>query len=159
MEISLSKRNETTLAVKFIIFYKDGIAKIKNVPGRRWIPEESIWSLPYTLEVINQLLMTFKDCKFYVEPQLLEECYLLQSYEQVNISDSLSNVSQWDSVLRQSLKDELLLRGYSSKTVKAYLGQVERFSITLKSRICSGIIKQFITTHYICYKKIALIPM
>ncbi|MEK3917725.1 tyrosine-type recombinase/integrase [Paenibacillus sp. FSL H7-0331] len=127
MEISLSKRNETTLAVKFIIFYKDGIAKIKNVPGRRWIPEESIWSLPYTLEVINQLLMTFKDCKFYVEPQLLEECYLLQSYEQVNISDSLSNVSQWDSVLRQSLKDELLLRGYSSKTVKAYLGQVERF--------------------------------
>ncbi|QYR19648.1 site-specific integrase [Paenibacillus sp. sptzw28] len=134
MEISLSKRNKTTLAVKFMVFYKDGITKIKNLPGRRWIPEESIWAFPYTLEVLNQILTVFKDCKFYVEPQLLEECYLLQSYEKANNSDSLSNVAQWGSVQRQSFKDELLLRGYSSKTIKAYLGQAERFFNYIKGQ-------------------------
>jgi hypothetical protein len=46
----------------------------------------AVKSLPYTLEVLKQLLMVFKDCKFCVEPQLLEECYLLQSYENENNS-------------------------------------------------------------------------
>jgi integrase/recombinase XerD len=97
MEIFVSKRNETTLGVKFTAFIQDGISKIKKIPGRRWIPEESIWSLPYTLEVLKQLLMVFKDCSIHAEPQLLEECY-------------------------------------SSKTVKAYLGQVERFFNYIKEQ-------------------------
>jgi integrase/recombinase XerD len=72
MEISLSKRDEATLAVKFMVFNKDDITKIKKLSGRRWIPEESVWSLPYTIEMVDQLLNAFKNCKFHVEAQLLE---------------------------------------------------------------------------------------
>lgn len=139
MEISLSKRNEKTLAVKFLVYYKEGITKIKNLSGRKWIPEDSIWSVPYTIEVIGQLLNVFKNCKFHIESQLLEECYLLQIWlnsQKENTSDSLFLVPQWNSDQERRLKNELLLRGYSPKTIKAYCGQVERlFTYSLEQHV------------------------
>ncbi|UJF35506.1 tyrosine-type recombinase/integrase [Paenibacillus hexagrammi] len=64
-----------------------------------------------------------------MDSQLLEECYLLQSYyisQKENASESIFLVPQWDSDHEKRLKNELLRRGYSPKTLKAYCGQVER---------------------------------
>src|SRR5688572_6719438 len=100
MEIFLSKRDEATLAVKFMAFNKDDITKFKNLSGRRWLPEESVWSLPYTMEMVEQLLHAFENCKFHVEAQLLEECYLLQSWhnsQKENTSNSPLFAPQWNA--------------------------------------------------------------
>lgn len=80
MEISVSIRNETTLAVRFLVFYKEGITRIKTIPGRRWIPNKSVWSIPYTLQAVEQLLTVFADCKIHIDGPLLEECYVLQDW-------------------------------------------------------------------------------
>ncbi|OXM82701.1 tyrosine-type recombinase/integrase [Paenibacillus rigui] len=127
MEIHLSKRNEDSLAVKLFAFNKEDVAKIRSIPGRRWNPDELVWLLPYTLKVITELLMIFKDKAVIIDPQLLEECEFLRSSDESATSDPLAVLPPWGAEQRQRLKDELLLRGYSSKTVKAYLGQVDRF--------------------------------
>ncbi|WP_052703036.1 hypothetical protein [Paenibacillus beijingensis] len=78
MEISLTKRDETALAVKFNNFNHNDIAKLKSLSGRRWIPEQSIWTVPYTIQKVDQLLNLFNDSIFHVDAELLEECYILQ---------------------------------------------------------------------------------
>lgn len=132
MDISVAKRDESTLGIKFMIYYKEGIEKIKNIPGRKWIPEESIWSIPYTIESVETLLSVFHHCRFHIESQLLEECYLLQSRrtseKTTQFPDILSfHQLHWNNDQEQKLKKELILRGYSSKTIKAYCNQVKRF--------------------------------
>ncbi|XEC97294.1 phage integrase N-terminal SAM-like domain-containing protein [Paenibacillus tarimensis] len=115
MEISVSKRDEMTVAVKFHGFNKQGIEKIRTIPGRRWNPDESVWTIPYTIETVSKFLNVFKDCNLQIEAQLLEECYLLKAWHKRN------------SFQEQRLKEELQLKGYSPKTIRAYSGHVERF--------------------------------
>lgn len=130
MDIFLSKRDEITLAVKLKSFCKEDVARIKKFPGRKWIPEDSVWSLPYTMETVKKLLTDFKDCSIHVEAPLLEECSWLQDwphFQKESATKAALNQPRWNYDEEKRLKNELLLRGYSSKTVKAYCGQVERF--------------------------------
>ncbi|WP_410511544.1 phage integrase N-terminal SAM-like domain-containing protein [Paenibacillus sp. BR2-3] len=77
----------------------------------------------FTFEKVEQLLVVFKDDVLYVENELLEDCYLFQ--ERANLQKETT--VKWNSDQEQKLRNELILRGYSSKTIKAYCGQVERF--------------------------------
>lgn len=127
MDIYLSKSNEKTLVIRFK-YNMDVVSAIKNIPGRRWVPEDKVWTVPYTLDVIAQLIRFFQNYNIHVDPQLQQECYLLQPLDnKATESDSSFNVPYWSAAQKQSLKDALLVRGYSSKTMKAYFGHVERF--------------------------------
>ncbi len=60
MGIRVYKRSETTLAIKFTEFNKESIAVIKKISGRKWLPDELIWTIPYTLTTVQQLLRISK---------------------------------------------------------------------------------------------------
>ncbi|WP_159887373.1 hypothetical protein [Paenibacillus puerhi] len=76
MVIAITKRNETELAVKLLRYWKDGVERIRTLPGRVWVLQESVWTIPYTLEVVEKFLETFSDVEIQVDPSLQEECYL-----------------------------------------------------------------------------------
>lgn len=151
MEILLSKRDETILTVKFE-FCKDRIAKIRKIPGRRWDPEQAVWTIPYTISVVQQLLIVFENYTMRVDEELQKECYLLQESTHIhgkNINVETNGVPAWDATQKIKLKNELLLRGYSSKTIKAYCGQVDRFYRFMKCT--SGVKNQQIIKQYSLY--------
>lgn len=89
MEIAVFIRNDATLAVKFLVFDKEGIGRIRSIPGRRWHPEETVWSIPYTLLAAEQLLAAFAGCRIHIEDRLLEECYVLQDWYQIQSEEGL----------------------------------------------------------------------
>jgi integrase/recombinase XerD len=130
MEIFIAQRNEQTLAITFNKFNTVDIAKIKKIEGKRWIPKEGIWTLPYTIKHVVELLNIYHEETFHVESGLAKECRLLE--ERVNAQNNFVlykdlSAKSVDLYQEQLFKNELSLRGYSSKTIKAYCGQVERF--------------------------------
>jgi site-specific recombinase XerD len=139
MEISIAKRDEYTLAVRFSIFDPAAISRLKGLSGRRWMPDERVWALPYTIAMVEQLLSEFKDCQFCVDAALVEECYLFQSEFTLSKKEvsSPSPIFNWNSIQKQRLTEALQLRGYSPKTIKAYCGQVERFYEYVEEQIVS----------------------
>jgi len=70
----------------------DFIAKIKTLKGYKWHPNEKCWSLPYSHSNFNQLLFLFDDHDPVVDPTL----YL------------------------EKLREELISRNYSQKTIRIY---------------------------------------
>lgn len=95
MELSLHKRNESELAVKLMGYSKEGVELIKCIPGRRWVPDEVAWSLPYTIDTVERLLTAFSACTIHVEAALEAECYLLQARSKKPLSLG------WNSNLEQ----------------------------------------------------------
>ncbi|MCL6603730.1 MAG: hypothetical protein K6T94_12705 [Paenibacillus sp.] len=54
MQIQLSIRDERTIAIKIEKFSPEHITRIKLVSGRKWIPEESIWTIPNTVGKLEE---------------------------------------------------------------------------------------------------------
>jgi len=84
MKVAISKRNEAELAIKLVSYWKEGLERIRALPGRVWISQDLIWSVPYTLEGAERMLRAFADAELQVDPVLIEECYLFQDYEECN---------------------------------------------------------------------------
>lgn len=128
VEIFLGRRDERTLTVRLKGFDQEAIRKLRSLPGRRWFPEYRIWTIPYTLDGVEQLLSVFKESSFTIEPELLRECTLLQACQ----PSTKESPTPWNSEQEKKLKQELILRGYSPKTVKAYCGHVGRFFLAFR---------------------------
>ncbi|WP_442601837.1 tyrosine-type recombinase/integrase [Paenibacillus sp. KN14-4R] len=81
------------------------------------------------MDAIETLLKTFADATVHVAPGLFDECYLFQNQSFSNLDSMASYVHDyvWNDNAKKTMKDELQLRGYSMKTIKAYCSQVERF--------------------------------
>ncbi|WP_206105462.1 phage integrase N-terminal SAM-like domain-containing protein [Paenibacillus thalictri] len=127
MEVFIRKSDEATLAVKLKYFIKADLERIRSITGSKWNPEQAFWTVPYTLKHMEKLLSQFNDRVIHIDGHLQEACYLLNR----QVADESQAVAavwpEWDAVQKQELKNQLMLRGYSSKTIKAYCSQVERF--------------------------------
>jgi len=84
------------------------VEKIKGIPGRRWHPEGKYWTVPHTDGMVERLLELFAGEEVEVDPALRPG------------RDIVGNTLA-------AVEAELKLRGYSSRTCKAYLGHIERF--------------------------------
>lgn len=105
MCIVVNNYSEGFLSVK-LPYSVENVEKIKKINGRKWIESDKIWSIPDKKESIELLIELFgKD----------------------SIVTALSRVEGYNDEIMLIVKNELKLRGYSSKTLKAYLGHVERF--------------------------------
>ncbi|WP_052339900.1 tyrosine-type recombinase/integrase [Gorillibacterium massiliense] len=123
MEIIVTKRDDATLGIRFGCYDARGIEIIRTIPGRKWLPKESVWSVPFSIDNVEQLLADFKEYQFHVDDVLYGECDLFQkSFHSRTAGNMINNIFQ-----KQLLKKELILRGYSIKTIKAYCGHVERY--------------------------------
>lgn len=75
------KRDEKTLAVRLVSFSAAGVEKLRGLRGRKWHPDEKVWSIPYTLDMVERLIAAFHACTLQIEAELLDECYLLREWQ------------------------------------------------------------------------------
>lgn len=130
MELFVSKRSDQELELRLRSFRSEDIATIRELRGRKWIPEQAVWVIPYTTEIIEQLFVKFPEDVMRVDSKLVWEDERFRQRTQVRPEPSSSQTSAadlWNPDFQQQLQRELRLRGYSSKTAKAYCGQVDRF--------------------------------
>lgn len=105
MTVVVNEYSDLLVSVKFP-YSLENVAKIKHINGRKWIQSDKIWCIPNNNESITDLKMLFKSDK-------------------IVFLNSHSEDSNNDMVL--TVKNELILRKYSAKTQKAYLGHIKRF--------------------------------
>ncbi|MCP4418442.1 MAG: tyrosine-type recombinase/integrase, partial [Chloroflexi bacterium] len=89
------------------------VAAIKNVPGRRWLTQAKLWTVPHTPETIDQIRTNFLGDRLHISPMVEA------------VSADLSAV-EIKSILA-ALDKALTMRGMSSRTRKDYHRQARRF--------------------------------
>lgn len=94
--------NELKITFKYS---SDRVSKIKKLPGHRWDPNKKAW---------------------YIYNNFDNRCYLEKLFQG---EDIIENVQVNDSNLKlhTHMKEGLVLKGFSQKTVKSYLGHIKRF--------------------------------
>jgi len=141
MEIKISIRDSLTAAVYFSHFCRADLELIKSISGRRWVPEEAIWTIPFTVNSLKQLLKLYsrEDSVIWVEERILSEYPLLEQY--IKQSSPINSHSyagmKWDNIQHERLRNELMARGYSSKTIKAYSSHVKKFYTHWQMKQCN----------------------
>ncbi|WP_240941674.1 tyrosine-type recombinase/integrase [Paenibacillus sp. HB172176] len=131
LEIELNKLNEKSICIRFMYFSLSELNVLKSMDGLRWQNDSRTWLMPYTLDHVERLLQLFPRDVFRVEKQLMDECYLLQQTFLQPIPKGWGVIEEteviWPLSLQKKLREALQMRGYSVKTIRAYMGQVERF--------------------------------
>lgn len=108
-------RNDKELSVSFK-YNSIWVENIKKIVGRRWNPENKCWIIPNTINSKAQLTSMFG-----------AESITWNVYQGSDKSeDNERNLSYIDDVI-VSLKKQLILKGYTNKTIKAYIGHARRF--------------------------------
>ncbi|WP_340007511.1 hypothetical protein MHH52_06900 [Paenibacillus sp. FSL K6-0276] len=130
MSIWVPRNDEGSLYVRFK-YDEQMVMKIREIPGRKWVHDKKIWMIPYTPESIQQLQKLFEGTKIHVDAVLMKECSLLNN--EVHMEDHIPTYS-WDASIKRSMIHALQLRGYSTKTIKAYCSQVHRFHIYVQQQ-------------------------
>lgn len=102
--------NELKITFKYS---KDKISKIKMLPGYRWDPIQKAWFVPDNLDNLMGLKRVFEG-------------------EEISIKCEANNLSQ---TLYNDMKEELVLKGYSDKTIKSYLGHIRRFETFIEKQL------------------------
>jgi len=105
------------------------VQRIRRVPGRRWREREGHWTIPARVAPLLLFLRSFGETEVWLDPAL-----------EALLPDDPPPEARWrflDPALARRLRssrraldrmnDELVLRGYSPRTRKAYLGQARRF--------------------------------
>lgn len=130
MEIRLGVRDERTIGIQINRFGKEDIQKIKSIPGRKWVPDEGIWTIPYTIVNIEKLLNACSNDEVKVDQNLEDECSYIQEWldEQAQGYAATKQIPYlWNEEIKSRFRDALTVRGYSAKTIRAYCGHVKRF--------------------------------
>jgi integrase/recombinase XerD len=159
LSIHLTKRSETTLGVVLKHFGPDHLDKIRAVPDRKWDSESLQWVVPYNLKTV-QLLIESYPFGLTADFTLRQECYLLADPGQAQVdatsSERLDDPYQYWMILGEGLlRTELRIRNYSDKTIKAYCGQLKRFTHHISLRgleMSEATIKAY--THYLLEKQL-----
>ncbi|WP_431087662.1 site-specific tyrosine recombinase/integron integrase [Paenibacillus sp. 8b26] len=137
MKINLLYRDEKMIGVQLERYGVEEREGIRSIPGRKWVPDEKIWTIPYSIAAVESLLEAYRSCEFECDEHLNKELpyiweWLDQRGAQANVVLSSSERGEWNPDQRKELRDALVARGYSSKTIKAYISQTERFFADLQ---------------------------
>lgn len=118
------QRNQNILLVSFP-YTVERVQRIKSVKDRTWNQLEKYWEIPFTQESLSQLFKVFNDERFVIDPQLLFDLKQRHwSRKELSYIQLLSKMEQ-----------ELILKGFSEKTRKAYTGHVRRFLLQIDKEI------------------------
>ncbi|WP_081750781.1 site-specific tyrosine recombinase/integron integrase [Paenibacillus maysiensis] len=137
MKINLLYRDEKTIGVWLERYGVEEREGIRSIPGRKWVPNEKIWTIPYSIAAAESLLEAYRSCEFECDERLNKELPYIREWldrrgAQANAVLSSSERGEWNPDRRKELRDALVARGYSSKTIKAYISQTERFFADLQ---------------------------
>lgn len=115
-------------------YSKEAVERMHLIKGRKWHPEGKFWTVPAD----NDTKMLIKQ---------LFQCEITGTSQLITIndkSDKKAKVDEFAVLLR--FEKELRLKGYSSKTIKSYVGHVRRFFTYLGDRsetIAIGNIREY----------------
>ncbi len=101
----LDAGNELKITFQYSI---DSITKVKKLKGHRWDPNERAWYILNSKENVKEL----------------ENLFRTEGINEIKIN---SNTDHHYPTTYTQMKDELIMKGYSDKTVKSYLGHIRRF--------------------------------
>jgi len=112
--IQLSKDENRRVTVRFP-YSPERVTAIKTITGRKWHPQQKVWSVPNTSDVIEQFMKLFPGDTVVVAEELRDRFPELISTQVVSALDK-----------------ELALRGYSPKTRDNYRLHMLRYLGWLK---------------------------
>lgn len=134
-KIIVDKRDDRLLELTMKYFRDEDIQKIKQIHGRRWIPGENVWTIPYTQDAVEQLYQSFTSRQIQLSSQLDQEKEWFDRWVKkggtakgVKLDGNAAGAYLFNAQQERKLRDQLTLRGYSSKTIKAYVGHVRRYA-------------------------------
>lgn len=116
------------LEVRFA-YAPDLIARIKGIPGRRWVGRERCWTVPAETAALAVLVSRFRAEDLVLQEEV-ERLLPRSGLEQVpwrRLGDRERAVRDRTRGALERMREELALGGYSSNTRKAYLDQTRRF--------------------------------
>ena len=117
MSIYLEKGTGEVLHLKFE-YNKDMIQRLKTVRGSQWNAEFKCWALPNTPQTLIQLFAVFPK----------EEMIIGPGVDLTGLEEQNQFIRPWTQSILTSMEEELILQGYSSRTVHAYLAHIKRFA-------------------------------
>ena len=143
MPVFVKNVNNTELRISFTSpFSLDQVSKIKTIKGRRWYPTDSYWAVPYTEETVKYLTRVFAEEVCFESSILTKDSNFTYETDQLGntkeTKGSLHSMSDRTSELLLLVRKELELRGYSDKTIKAYVGQIYRYQVFLKKDLADS---------------------
>lgn len=115
-QIKIEKGSDRQIKV-FLPYDPQLVAKVKTIPFHRWHPEGKYWSFPNTNGTLEMILKVFEGEKIHFDKTLESN---LPSSVIVNELSERSNLKK-DSTILDGLRQELISRKYSYKTVKVYV--------------------------------------
>ena len=98
-------------------FTRADLEIVKAIPGRRWVPDRRIWVLPDPDTALKLLQDRFPSQRLRVTPDESQEA------ESPRSAPGDPPVEE----LLERVREGFLLRGYSPRTRKLYLGHLQRF--------------------------------
>lgn len=104
MAVFISKK-DNKLVIKFD-YSLEKLKEIRTIRGSELDKNEGLWTVPCNKENFEKIKKIFNSERLFVR-----------------LSDSKNNIE-----LLQQMKNELRLKGYSSKTQKNYIGHIRRFT-------------------------------
>ncbi|KUO53011.1 MAG: integrase [Desulfitibacter sp. BRH_c19] len=102
------------IAVSFD-YSKEKVDIVRRIDGRKWDPENKYWIIPHNIETIKQIVKLFEKEEVICYDELNS---ILSSYRNVWTSHD-DTLDKMDKLLK--------MKGYSTKTIKAYIGHSRRF--------------------------------
>lgn len=118
--LNCEEGNKKELFVYFP-YTKERVQKIRTMSLRSWNSQKRLWVIPYTPEAITELKRIFSDETVIID-------------RRINLNQ-LNDYLNWEMSLQQdleSMEQQLILKGFSDKTRKAYLGHASRFVQAIK---------------------------
>ncbi len=99
------KKEADALIVSFD-YSSERVAKIKSIQGFQWISQQKQWTAPYSEKMVHQVKHFFRNEQVIVEFEGSKE----------------------NEEIIKTTEKEIRLKGYSSKTIKAYISHLKRFA-------------------------------
>jgi len=103
--------NQERLAIH-IPYRPAWVSKIKHVPGKSWISERACWTIPKTRQAVKSFCQQFEG-----EPVLVLDRDLFEQYPEIR-----ALYSSYENEALRKMHELLRLKGYSEKTLHAYMG-------------------------------------
>jgi site-specific recombinase XerD len=100
------------------------VAVVKALPGRRWDPSRKVWTVPASPAVTTALVERFAGRIVVVDPGADE---LDDRSHRVSGRPAAEQAAPSSRDLIERARAALVLRGYSPRTRKVYLGHIRRF--------------------------------
>ncbi|MCR5318939.1 MAG: integron integrase [Treponema sp.] len=117
MTITIRSANDATIAIDFNGKFTPGMLNsVRSVPGRKYNHQEKIWLIPDTQKAFDTLMENlYKTGEF--------------NYTQIESENSsvIQNNASGNSLELQKLKEILITRHYSSRTIENYLFWSKKF--------------------------------